>query len=80
VIYTGKNSFKKILGFNTVSCAILHNFLVVGKREDDLDEVGDHLSQIDADNELNCPVANYRDLATHREQVKDYVLENNYCS
>jgi hypothetical protein len=51
-------------------------------RKDDLDEVSDGLSKIDADNELNCPVANdYRDLATRPgEQVKNYVLENNYYS
>jgi hypothetical protein len=74
---TGKKSFKKILRFVTV-CIILHNFLV-GKREDDLDEVGDDdLSEIDANNELNCPVADYLDSATRREQVKNYVLENNY--
>ncbi len=74
---TGKKSFKKILRFVTV-CIILHNFLV-GKREDDLNEVGDDdLSEIDANNELNCPVADYLDLTTCREQVKNYVLENNY--
>ena len=73
---TGKKSFKKILRFVTV-CVILHNFLV-GKREDDLDEAGDDLSSIDANNELNCPVADYLDSATRREQVKNYVLENNY--
>jgi hypothetical protein len=73
---TGKKSFKKILRFVTV-CIILHNFLV-GKREDDLDEAGDNLSEIDANNELNCPVADYLDLATRREQVKNYVLENNH--
>jgi hypothetical protein len=73
---TGKKSLKKILCFVTV-CIILHNFLV-GKREDDLDEVGDDLSEIDANNELSCPVADYLDLVTCREQVKNYVLENNY--
>jgi hypothetical protein len=73
---TGKKSFKKILRVVTV-CIILHNFLV-GNREDDLDEVRDDLSEIDANNELNCPVADYLDSATRREQVKNYVLENNY--
>jgi hypothetical protein len=57
---------------------VLHNFLV-GKREDEMDDIGDDdLSEIDADNELNCPVADYLDSATRREQVKNYMLENNY--
>jgi hypothetical protein len=44
-----------------------------------MDDVGDDdLSEIDADNELNCPVPDYLDLATHWEQVKNYVLENHY--
>jgi hypothetical protein len=74
---TGKRSFKKILCYVTV-CVVLHNFLVE-KREDEMDDVGnDDLSEIDADNKLNCPVADYLDSATHREQVKNYVLENNY--
>jgi hypothetical protein len=73
---TGKKSFKKILRYITV-CIVLHNFLI-GKREDDLDEVCDDLSEIDADNELNSPVADFCDSATRREQVKNYVLENNY--
>jgi hypothetical protein len=74
---TGKRSFKKILRYVTV-CVVLHNFLV-GKREDEIDDVGDDdLSEIDANNELNCPVADYLDSATRREQVKNYVLENHY--
>ena len=74
---TGKRSFKNILRYVTV-CVVLHNFLV-GNREDEMDDVGDDdLSEINADNELNCPVANYLDSATHREQVKNYVLENHY--
>jgi hypothetical protein len=73
----GKRSFKKILRYVTV-CVVLHNFLVE-RREDEIDDVGDDdLSEIDADNELNCPVADYLDSATRREQVKNYVLENNY--
>jgi hypothetical protein len=44
-----------------------------------MDDVGDdNLSEIDADNQLTCPVADYLNLATRREQVKNYVLENNY--
>jgi hypothetical protein len=73
---TGKNSFKNILRYISV-CVVLHNFLV-GNREDELEEVGDDLSEIDADNELNRHVADYRDLATRREQVRNYVLEHNY--
>jgi hypothetical protein len=73
---TGKRSFKKILRYVTV-CVVLHNFLI-GKREEDFDEVCDDLSEIDADNELNCPVAGFQDSATRREQVKNYVLENDY--
>ena len=73
---TGKKSFKKILRYITV-CVLLHNFLV-GKREESFDDAcDDHLSEIDADNELNCPVADFRHSATRREQVKNYVLENN---
>jgi hypothetical protein len=71
---TGKKSFKKILRYVTV-CIVLHNFLIE-KREDDLDEASDDLSDIDADNELNCPVPDYMDSTTRREQVKNYVLEN----
>jgi hypothetical protein len=71
---TGKRSFKKILRLISV-CVVLHNFLV-GNREDDLDEDGDDLSEIDADNKLNRPVADYMESNTRREQVKNYVLEN----
>ena len=73
---TGKRSFKKILRYIS-ACVVLHNFLV-GKREDDLEEDWDDLSEIDANNELNHPVADYMDSGTRREQVKNYVLENNY--
>jgi hypothetical protein len=74
---TGKKSFKKILRYITV-CVVLHNFLV-GNREDELDEdCDDDLSEIDADNELNHPVADYMDGSTRRDQVKNYLLENNY--
>jgi hypothetical protein len=73
---TGKKSFKKILRYITV-CVVLHNFLV-GKREDDLNEADEDLSDIDADNELNSPVPDYLASTTRREQVKNYVLENNY--
>ena len=74
---TGKKSFKKILRYVTV-CIVLHNFLV-GNREDEMDDVSDDdLSEIDADNELNQPVADYLDTATRREQVKNYVLENDH--
>jgi hypothetical protein len=52
--------------------------MACSSREDDLDEVNDGMSKIDGDNELKCPVADYRDLATCSEQVKNYVLENNY--
>ena len=56
---------------------MLHNFLV-GKREDDVEEAWDDLSEIHANNELNHPVADYMDWGTRREQAKKYVLENNY--
>jgi hypothetical protein len=73
---TGKKTFKKILRYVTV-CVTLHNFLV-GKREDELEEDCDSdLSDIDADNELNNPVADFMDSSTRRDQVKNYVLENN---
>jgi hypothetical protein len=72
---TGKRSFKKILWYITV-CIVLHNFLIV-KREEEFNEVCDDLSEINADNKLNCPVADFRDLAPRRKQVKNYVLENN---
>jgi hypothetical protein len=74
---TDKKLFKTILGYVTV-CIVLHNFLI-GKREEELDEVCDDLSKINADNkELNSPVANFRYSTTRREQVKNYVLENHY--
>jgi hypothetical protein len=73
---TGRRSFKKILRYIT-ACVVLHNFLVE-RREDDLEEDRDDLSEIDANNELNRPVADYMDSGTRREQVKNYVLENNY--
>jgi hypothetical protein len=72
---TGKKSFKKILRYISV-CVVLHNFLV-GNREDDLDQLPDDLSDIDADNELNHPVADYLGSGTRRDQVKNFVLENN---
>jgi hypothetical protein len=69
--------FQKILRYITV-CVVLHNFLV-DKREDEMADVGnDNLSEIDANNKLKCPVADFLDLVTRREQVKNYVLENHY--
>ena len=73
---SGKKSFKKILRYIT-TCVVLHNFLVE-RREDDIEEDWDELSEIDANNELNRPVADYMNSETRREQVKNYVLENNY--
>ena len=74
---TGKKSFQRILCYISV-CAVLRNFLV-GKREDDLGHAGeDDLSEIDADNELNRPIPDHAESASHREQVKNYVLENNH--
>jgi hypothetical protein len=44
-----------------------------------MDNVGnDDLSKINADNKLHCLVANYLDSATRQEQVKNYVIENQY--
>jgi hypothetical protein len=72
---TSKTLFKKSFRYITV-CIILHNFLV-GIREDDLDELcDDDLSEIDADNKLNQPVADYMQSSTCCEQVRNYVLEN----
>ena len=73
---TGKKSFKKILCYVSV-CVVLHNFLV-GKREDDLGEADKDLSDIDANNELNRPIPDHAESASRREQVKNYVLENNH--
>ncbi len=74
---TGKRSFKKILCYIS-ACVVLHNFLV-GKREDDVGHAGeDDLSEIDADNELNRPIPDHAESASRREQVKNYVLENNH--
>ena len=56
---------------------VLHNFLV-GKREDDLGEADEDLSNIDANNELNCHISDHAESAIHHEQVKNYVLENNH--
>jgi hypothetical protein len=73
---TGKKSFKKILRYISV-CVVLHNFLVERREDEFGDDVGDDdLSEIDANNELNCPVADYLDSATRREQVKNFILEN----
>jgi hypothetical protein len=73
---SGKKLFKNILRYIT-ACVVLHNFLVA-KREDDIEEDWDELSEIDANNELNHLAADYMNSETRREQVKNYVLENNY--
>ena len=73
---TGKKSFEKILCYVSV-CVVLHNFLV-GKREDNLGETDEDLSNIDSNNELNRPIPDHAESASPREQVKNYVLENNH--
>jgi hypothetical protein len=56
---------------------VLHNFLV-GKREDDLGKADGNLYDIDANNKLNCPIPDHAESASHCEQVKNHVLENNH--
>jgi hypothetical protein len=75
---TSKTSFKEIHCYITV-CIILHNFLV-GNREDHLDELCDNdgLSEIDADNDLNQPVADYSHSSTHCKQIRNYVLKKSW--
>ena len=75
---TGKKSFKKILCYLSV-CVVLHNFLV-GKREDGLGKADQDLSDIHANKELNRPIPDHAESASRREQVKNYILENNHWS
>jgi hypothetical protein len=71
---TGKKSFEKILCFVSVCvCVVLHNFLV-GKREDNLGDADEDLSDIDANNELNRPIPDHAESASRCEQVKNYVF------
>ena len=76
--YKKEKKYEKIATYSTV-CFILHNFLRIespGEYKDGIDYDTDEFSDIDAANELNQPIPGWTTNDAHRQQVMNYLLEN----